>query len=116
MALNLPTKIVAAGELLQHVSSVAYRGQGLFFGRNGSNRYDDPSKAYGVLYLAHDLPTALMESVFHKHHWHARKKRTITKTEVDQRMVRAVGTLQELHLADLSAPGVMASQFGLNLS
>ena len=31
-------------------------------------------------------------------------------------MVRAIGVLEPLSLADLTAPGVMASQFGLNLS
>src|SRR3546814_5425465 len=41
----------------------------LYFGRSGTNRYDDPAGAYGMLYLGRDLPTALMESVFHKHQW-----------------------------------------------
>jgi hypothetical protein len=40
----------------------------------------------------------------------------ITRTEVYARMVRAIGVLEPLSLADLTAPGVMASQFGLNLS
>lgn len=102
--------------MLQHISRVAYRGQSLYFGCGGTNRYDDPGKTYGVLYLAFDLPTALMESVFHKHQWSKRIKRTITRSEMCQRMVRAVGVLDDLHLADLSAPGVMASQFGLNLN
>ena len=31
-------------------------------------------------------------------------------------MVRAIGVLEPLSLADLTAPGAMASQFGLNLS
>ena len=31
-------------------------------------------------------------------------------------MVRAVGVIDDLHLADLTAPDVMATQFGLNLS
>jgi hypothetical protein len=69
-----------------------------------------------VLYLGSDLPTALMESVFHQHRWHTGRKRLITQTEVGRRIVRAVGTVQPLSLADLTAPGVMASQFGLNLS
>ena len=111
-----PLQSIAAGELLQHVSRAAYRGSGLFFGQDGTNRYDSPAKAYGVLYLAFDLPTALMESVFHKHRWHLQHKRTIALPEVESRMVRAVGVLQALQLADITAPGVMSTQFGLNLS
>jgi len=111
----LPSKLVAAGELLQHVSRTAYRGKALYFGRDGANRYDSPDKAYGVLYLSFDLATALMESVFHQHRWHRRKARSIALAEVKGRMVRAVGVTHNLTLADLTAPGVMAQYFGLNL-
>lgn len=88
----------------------------LHFGATGGNRYDAPDCSFGVLYAAFDLPTALMESVFHKHRWVARKRRTITSTELGQRMVRIVGVLDDLVLADLTAPGVMAAAFGLNLA
>lgn len=57
-----------------------------------------------------------MESVFHEHGWHKVKKRTITRSEASKRMIRAVGVTSDLHLADLTAPGVIAGQFGLNLS
>lgn len=113
---DIPVRLVAPGELLQHVSRSLYRGYELYFGAMGTNRYDDPKHRHGVLYLAFDLATALMESVFHQHRWHRGHKRLITRTEVDRRMVRAIGTVQPLFLADLTAPGVMASQFGLNLS
>lgn len=63
---ELPSFLIDAGELLQHVSRVVYRGSPLYYGRSRTNRYDDPTRAYGVLYLGRDLPTALMESVFHK--------------------------------------------------
>jgi hypothetical protein len=106
---------VPVGELLQHVSRVAYRSDPLYFGRDAGNRYDDPANRYGVLYLASELSTALMESVFHKHQWY-RARRTITRVEASARMVRAVGVIDDLRLANLSAPGVMASRFGLNLS
>jgi len=68
-----------------------------------------------VLYLGSDLPTALMESVFHKHQWLADTKRSIAMKEIESRLVRAVGILDALNLADLTAPGVMASYFSLNL-
>lgn len=69
-----------------------------------------------MLYLASDLVTALMESVFHKHRWHQQSKRTIALAEVQSRMVRAVGVMHDIELADLTAPHVMAQHFGLNLS
>lgn len=115
MSSALPPFPVAAGELLQHASRAVYRGALLYYGRDGTNRYDDPARKYGVLYLGRDLPTALMESVFHKHQWFADTKRSIALKEVQSRMVRAVGVLHDLCLADLTASGVMAGHFGLNL-
>lgn len=112
---KLPSFLINAGELLQHVSRVVYRNSLLYFGRNRTNRYDDPARIYGVLYLGRDLFTALMESVFHKHQWLADEKRTIALQEVESRLVRAVGVLNDLHLVDLTAQGVMAGYFGLNL-
>lgn len=98
------------------MSRAAYRGTALHFGRSGGNRYDDRALRFGTLYVGFDLATALMESVFHQHRWSHRTKRVITRTEVYARMVRAIGVLEPLSFADLTAPGVMASQFGLNLS
>lgn len=91
MSHELPSFLIDAGELLQHVSRVVYRGSPLYYGRGSTNRYDDPARAYGVLYLGRDLPTALMESVFHKHQWLDDAKRSIALKEVQGRMVRAVG-------------------------
>ncbi|MGQ0697479.1 MAG: RES family NAD+ phosphorylase [Panacagrimonas sp.] len=115
MSIELPSFSISAGELLQHVGRVAYRDQPLYYGRDGTNRYDDPARNYGVLYLGHDLPTALMESVFHKHQWLMDEKRSIALKEIRSKLVRAVGVLENLRLADLTAPGVMAGYFGLNL-
>lgn len=115
MGIELPTLRIDPRELLQHVSRVAYRGTPLYYGRDGTNRYDDPAKNYGVTYLGRDLPTALMESVFHKHQWDQDTKRSITLAEVQSRLVRAVGVVDALQLADLTAAGVMANYFGLNL-
>lgn len=115
MSHELPSFLIDAGELLQHVSRVVYRGSPLYYGRSSTNRYDDPAGAYGVLYLGRDLPTALMESVFHKHQWLADTQRSIALKEVQARMVRAVGVMDDVFLADLTAQGVMAGYFGLNL-
>lgn len=115
MGIGLPMLRIDPCELLQHVSRVAYRGMTLYYGRDGTNRYDDPARRYGVLYLGRDLPTALMESVFHKHRWDQDAKRSIALTEVQSRLVRAVGVMNALQLANLTAEGVMASCFGLTL-
>lgn len=56
-----------------------------------------------------------MESVFHKHRWDSDAKHSIALADIRSRLVRAVGVLEELHLADLTAEGVMAGYFGLNL-
>jgi len=113
---DVPSRIIPAGELLQHVSRSAYRGTPLHFGRSGGNRYDDRALRFGTLYVGLDLATALMESVFRQHRWNRRARRVIPRAEVYARMVRAIGVLEPVSLADLTAPGVMASQFGLNLS
>jgi hypothetical protein len=113
---DVPARIIPAGELLQHVSRAAYRGSPVHFGRSGAHRYDDPARAYGTLYAGFDLATALMESVFHQHRWTHRARRVISRTDVFARMVRVIGVLEPLSLADLTAPGVMAAQLGLNLS
>jgi hypothetical protein len=75
----LPAFSIKAGELLQHVSRVWYRDKSLHYGRIGMNRYDAPDRNYGVLYLGLDLPTALMESVFHTHEWHRDTERSMKR-------------------------------------
>ena len=64
MTPSLPSRVVEAGELLQHISRIEYAASPLYFGRAATNRYDDANRAYVVLYLSFDLSTALMESVF----------------------------------------------------
>ena len=115
MGIVVPRQRIDRGELLQHVSRVVYRGEPLYYGCDGTNRYDAPAKDYGVLYLGRDLPTALMESVFHKHKWDQDIERSITLAEVQSRLVRAVGVVDDLQLADLTAKGIMAGYFGLTL-
>jgi hypothetical protein len=98
------------------VGRTVYRGLPLHFGRSGAHRYDAPDGAWGVCYLSFDLATALMESVFHQHRWHRQRHRSVALAEVRARMVRAIGTVQDLVLADLTAPGAMVQHFGLNLA
>lgn len=51
MSIKLPSRPIDAGELLQHVSRIAYRDSPLYCGRDGADHYDDPTRDYGVLYL-----------------------------------------------------------------
>lgn len=110
-----PARRIAGDEVLLHVSRRLYKGAPLHFGRRACNRYDDPAGNYGVLYLGMDLPTALMESVFHQHRWHETAARVLSMAEVERRLVRVVGVVRPLRLADLTAPGVMSACLGLNL-
>ena len=105
---------VPAGTFLQHASREAYRGTPLYFGSEIQHRYDDPAGRYGVLYLAYNLPTALMESAFHNHKWwRAGAKRKITLSEVRSRMVRIVSVTGDLTLCDLVSEGAATRAFGL---
>jgi hypothetical protein len=111
----LPVRTLERGDLLQHVSRTIYRDSALHFGQQASNRYDPADRSYGVLYLAHDLATALMESLFHDHRWSRGTARTVSLTDVRSRLVRLVEVRDTLALADLTADGVMAAQLGLTL-
>jgi RES domain len=106
---------VPAGTFLQHSSREIYRSTPLHFGQGIQHRYDDPAGVYGVLYLAYNLPTALMESAFHKHRWwRAGTKRKITLSEVQSRMVRIVSVSSDLTLCDLVSESAAVQPFGLN--
>ena len=114
---GIPARTIAAGTLLLHVSRTIYRGSPPYFGTSSSCRYDDPERKFGVLYVAeeNDLPTALMETVFHDHRWARRRRRVLTKAELYGRMVRMLGVLNDFALADLTQPNVIAARLGLNL-
>jgi hypothetical protein len=104
-----------AGAILQHASRECYRGQALYFGRDGVHRYDDPARGYGVLYAAFNLATALLESAFHAHRrGRIGARRKLTWSEVKSRMLRIVELRAELVLCDLASEGAAASAFGLN--
>ena len=108
-------KTIPAGTFLQHISREIYRGDPLYFGKDAINRFDDPAGVFGVLYLVYDLPTGLMESVFHGHQWHrARSQRSISRSELESRMVRVVKVNHDLNLCDLASPGAAVKGFGQN--
>lgn len=113
MTRPLPTTTIPAGQRLYHVSRIAYAGTALHFGC-GDNRYDDRAGRFKVLYVGWDLPTALMESMFHQHEWTI-DKRHVASAALADRLVREVAVLDRLTLVDLNTPGLMAARFGLNL-
>jgi hypothetical protein len=112
----LPTHVVPRGTLLRHVSWARYAGAPLYFGRDHSCRYDAPDGAYGVLYVADALDTALMESVFHQNEWQTLEVcRSVAAARVEQTIVRHIKPQRDLHLFDLSEPGAATRCFGLNM-
>ena len=41
MSIKLPSRPIDADDLLQHVNCIAYRDSPLYYGRDGTDRYDD---------------------------------------------------------------------------
>jgi hypothetical protein len=112
----LPIHVVPSGALLRHVSWARYAGTPLYFGRDRTCRYDAPDGAYGVLYVADALGTALMESVFHQNEWQQLEVcRSVAATRVEQTIVRHIKPRRDLRLFDLSEPGAATRCFGLNM-
>lgn len=50
-----------------------------------------------------------MESVFHAHDWQHTDRRLISEAKLDRRLIRVTCPTIALTLADLCAPGAMAS-------
>lgn len=44
MSIQSPSPVIEAGTLLQHVSRAAYRGSPLYFGSDGTNRYNESAR------------------------------------------------------------------------
>lgn len=111
-----PGTAFAPGTLFHNVSWEEHRGKALFFGKNADHRYDDPLKQFGVLYVAPKLSSALMESVFHKHQWFRESRpRSISRTMLEKRMVRMIGVVDPIVVADLTQDDVMAACLGVDL-
>lgn len=107
--------VIAAGSVVQSISREIYRGTALHFGRSAANRYDDPAQMFGVLYLASELSTGLMETAFRNHQWwRSGAKRAITLPEVYSHMVRIVRVTHDLSLCDLVSPNAALQAYGLN--
>ena len=106
---EIPPRVLTSGSLPQHVSRLEHQHSPLHFGRHAYHRFDASDGGFGVLYLAADLATALMESVFHAHDWQHTDRRLISEAKLDRRLIRVTCPTIALTLADLCAPGAMAS-------
>lgn len=73
----------------------------MWFGREGTNRWDAPNNEYGVLYLGEDLTAAFAETFLRQ-----RGVVVISKAELDARRVSTVRALAPLRLVDLTGPGL----------
>lgn len=103
--LPLPTAALAARRLpirrdvgpFARIHSAAYHP--VFFGRSTDNRFNCPDQSYGVLYLAHDLAGAWVETIRKPQHravsvsW-LRDKRRWARIEVNRplRLVNLTGS------------------------
>jgi len=77
----------------------------LFFGRTGANRFDDPDRRYGVLYVAEDPQGAFIETFGRQ-----LGERYVTTTRLEGRSLARVMVSRPLRLVDLTGPGL--SQIG----
>jgi hypothetical protein len=77
-----------------------------FWGRTGDNRFDAPSRAYGVLYAAETFDGALIETFGDV------SPKTVSVNSLAVRGVATVSPIRELQLVDLA--GVGLSRLGLH--
>lgn len=66
------------------------------------------------MYLAEELEVAVLESVFHKAKWTERKKRLLTRAELNDMVVRLVRTEAELVVADVFGNPTITRSLGYN--
>lgn len=79
----------------------------IFFGRSGQWRYDDPERAFGVLYVAADLEGAFVEGCLHD----AAVGTTsplLSERYLEKRCIAKIRFAGPLKLVDLSGPGLAA--------
>ena len=95
-----PVALAAAGETLHrvHVAGNAAR----FYGRRDATwRWDDPARAYGVLYLGHTEVGPFAETLLRRPH-----QRALIWSEVARRRLATFRTTEPLRLADLHGAGL----------
>jgi RES domain len=73
----------------------------IFFGRTGLGRFDDPERAFGVLYAATDFSGAFIETFG----WHTGRN-LIGLTELEERELSRIESASHLSLVDLTGKGL----------
>jgi hypothetical protein len=96
-------------DVLWHITPIRYRDAALFFTKAARNRFDDPRRSYGVLYVSPDVTTAVLESVLHDRTLANDTDRIFTKDFLSQHVVKTIVPTIALRLFDLSAPYALAN-------
>lgn len=96
---DLPIEEIASGARLMRI----HRSElgPLFFGSTGGNRFDDPTKIYGVCYLATTLEGAFAETCLR-----SAGTRFVAMTFLEARSFSEVEVTAPLRLVSLHGPGL----------
>lgn len=78
------------------------RFDALHFGRVGLHRFDDPTRSFGVLYLAENAGTAFLETFGHA----TEAPNVVSLDEIGRRRLSRVSCKRHLRLVDLTGPGL----------
>ena len=78
-----------------------------FFGRSGTNRFDDPARRFGTCYLGFDMPTAVAETVLHDE-MPTRGRFSVAQTDFESRQVVRLPSGGTLRLADFTGAALKA--------
>jgi hypothetical protein len=73
----------------------------IFFGTTRSNRFDDPRRRYGVLYVAESLDGAFIETFGRNP-----GVNTVSQRQLSERAVARIDVIGPLRLVDLTGPGL----------
>jgi hypothetical protein len=96
---DLPVEIVATGTRLVRIHRSDFGP--LFFGSTGGNRFDDPTRTYGVCYLATTHEGAFAETCLR-----AVGARFVALAFLEERSFSEVEVTAPLHLVSMHGPGL----------
>jgi RES domain len=116
MAVDFPSYTSSPPKTFLHITDASHIAGDLYFGLNLNNRYTAPGIG-GVAYLAGDLSSCIMETLFHKSSFYQKASdRIIYKSSVEQKIVFELQLKEPLRLADVMAPGAINRALGMNLN
>lgn len=101
-SLKLPKKIISNGAIVYRTFKT-WRGLGeaLFFSRLASERFDDPSKEFGVCYLGWDFHAAFIESFRQRSRF-----KYVDEAEIAESSLVTVKIIKSLTLLDITGSGL----------